>query len=150
MTLGMPEFLLRELEVLFLTLYQPASHPSMPGQRVGLDPWEPSCLGRLGAFQKSWRGWGLCVCGTFQLGQEACRPQLRYKYSRGNQRKCYLQLLVNVARSTLVRPQEKGHVRSYTINQKWQLKWKKTKFVHGRGTFLGAQIMPNPHCRGPS
>lgn len=82
------------------------SHPSWPEQRVELGYRELSCPEDGGSLEKLTCLGHFCVW-NFQLAQEACRPQLGYKDSKGNQKKCYLELLVNVARSTLARPRKR-------------------------------------------
>ena len=57
-----------------------------------------------------------------------------------------LRAAVNVASIALVRPWEKDRDMSEATQQ---IKWKKKKFIHGPGTFLGAQIKTDAPCHGP-
>ena len=75
---------------------------------------------RMGALLEKLTCLGHFCMWNFQLRQEACRPQQKKadsKDSKGNWRKFFLGLLVNVTRSTLSRPPKKDHSLSKITQQ---------------------------------
>lgn len=134
----MPEFLLKGIEgcadITILILSPPASHPSLPGKRVGLIP--ENCPLEKGPLRKADVS-GISLYGMLSWGRKLADRSLQL--DRGSATYSCKQMLA--AGSTLARPRKGMYfVSGYTIHQKWNLKWKKKKFIQEPGTFANSKV----------